>query len=52
MDRLLFNLLWTVWMVIGSYLEKIDLVAEFGDAYQEYQEKVPMLILLLKWPKK
>jgi protein-S-isoprenylcysteine O-methyltransferase Ste14 len=50
-DRLLFNLLWTVWIVIGSYLEEIDLVAEFGDAYREYQKRVPMLIPLLKWPK-
>jgi len=50
MDRLLFNFLWTVWIVIGSYLEEIDLIAEFGDAYREYQKKVPMLIPLLKWP--
>ena len=49
-DRLLFNLLWTAWIVIGSYLEEIDLVAEFGDAYREYQKRVPMLIPLLKWP--
>ena len=50
-DRLLFNLLWTVWIVIGSYLEEIDLAAEFGDAYREYQKSVPMLVPLLKWPK-
>jgi methanethiol S-methyltransferase len=47
-NRLLFNLLWTVWIVIGSYLEETDLIAEFGDAYREYQKKVPMLIPLLK----
>ncbi len=51
-DRLLFNLLWTVWIVIGSHFEEIDLIAEFGDAYREYQKKVPMLIPLLKWPKR
>ena len=51
-DRLLFNLLWTVWIVVGSYLEEIDLIVEFGDAYREYQKKVPMLIPLLKWPKR
>jgi methanethiol S-methyltransferase len=50
-DRLLFNVLWTVWIVIGSYLEEIDLVAAFGDGYREYQKRVPMLIPLLKWPK-
>jgi len=50
-DRLLFNLLWTAWIVIGSYLEEIDLTVEFGDAYRQYQKRVPMLIPLLKWPK-
>jgi protein-S-isoprenylcysteine O-methyltransferase Ste14 len=43
-DRLLFNGLWTVWIVIGSIFEERDLVSEFGDAYRDYQRKVPMLI--------
>jgi protein-S-isoprenylcysteine O-methyltransferase Ste14 len=43
-DRLLFNGLWTVWIVMGSILEERDLVLEFGDVYREYQRKVPMLI--------
>ena len=43
-DRLLFNGLWTVWIVIGSILEERDLVLEFGDVYREYQRRVPMLI--------
>jgi len=43
-DRLLFNGLWTIWIVIGSILEERDLVSEFGDLYREYQRKVPMLI--------
>ncbi len=47
-DRLFFNLLWTVWIVIGAYFEEIDLVAEFGDAYREYQKRVPMLVPFLK----
>ncbi len=51
-DRLLFNLLWTVWIVIGSHFEEIDLIVEFGDAYREYQKRVPMLVPLLKWPKR
>ena len=51
-DRLLFNVLWTVWIVIGSCFEEIDLIAEFGDAYLEYQKRVPMLIPFLKWPKR
>jgi protein-S-isoprenylcysteine O-methyltransferase Ste14 len=44
MDRLLFNVLWTAWIVIGSYLEERDLIAEFGEPYRKYQENVPMLI--------
>jgi protein-S-isoprenylcysteine O-methyltransferase Ste14 len=47
-DRLLFDLLWTVWIVIGSYLEENDLIVEFGEAYREYQKRVPMLIPLLR----
>ena len=43
-DRLLFNILWTVWVVIGTRLEERDLTAEFGVAYTDYQNKVPMLI--------
>ena len=42
-DRLLFNVVWTFWIVIGSYLEEKDLVAEFGEKYQFYQKTVPML---------
>ncbi len=51
-DRLLFNLLWTAWIVVGSYFEENDLIAEFGDAYREYQKRVPMLVPLLNWPKR
>jgi len=43
-DRLLFNVLWTGWIVVGTILEERDLVADFGDAYRDYQRKVPMLI--------
>jgi len=42
-DRLLFNVLWTLWIILGSYLEERDLVAEFGERYREYQKTVPML---------
>ena len=42
-DRLLFNVVWTFWIVIGSYLEEKDLVAEFGEKYRLYQKTVPML---------
>ena len=43
-DRLLFNLMWTVWVVVGTTLEERDLVTKFGNAYVEYQSNVPMLI--------
>ncbi len=43
-DRLLFNVLWTVWIVMATLLEERDLVSDFGDQYQEYQAKVPMII--------
>jgi protein-S-isoprenylcysteine O-methyltransferase Ste14 len=43
-DRLLFNLLWTGWMVLGTWFEERDLVAELGDTYRQYQRTVPMLL--------
>lgn len=43
-DRLLFNLLWTAWIVIGTMLEERDLRSEFDRTYCEYQEVVPMLL--------
>ncbi len=43
-DRLLFNILWTAWIVVASFLEERDLVGEFGDSYRRYQRQVPMLI--------
>jgi methanethiol S-methyltransferase len=44
MDRLLFNMLFTIWTVIGMRMEEKDLLDIFGKAYQEYREKVPILI--------
>jgi protein-S-isoprenylcysteine O-methyltransferase Ste14 len=41
--RLLFNVSWTAWVVVGTWLEERDLVAEFGEAYGKYQQEVPML---------
>ena len=43
-DRILFNVSWTGWIIIGSVLEERDLVANFGAPYVEYQQKVPMLV--------
>lgn len=44
LDRLLFNILWTAWICIGTLLEEADLTNEFGDAYRQYRRTVPMLI--------
>ena len=43
-DRLLFNLLWTAWIIVGTILEERDLVTLFGEDYMVYQSEVPMLI--------
>jgi protein-S-isoprenylcysteine O-methyltransferase Ste14 len=43
-DRVLFNLLWSIWIFIGTVLEEKDLVSDFGDDYRRYQQQVPMLI--------
>lgn len=42
-DRLLFNVLWTMWIIVATFLEERDLVAQFGGAYIEYQKRVPMI---------
>ena len=44
LDRLVFNIMWSVWIVIGTYLEDRDLHREFGNQYLEYSSRVPMLI--------
>jgi len=43
-DRLLFNSVWTLWVVAATVLEERDLVGDFGNAYRVYQAKVPMLL--------
>lgn len=44
LDRLLFNCLWSIWIVAGTVLEERDLATEFGEDYSNYQKKIPMLI--------
>lgn len=43
-DRLLFNILWPIWVVIGTILEERDLADDFGEPYRDYQATVPMLV--------
>ncbi len=42
--RLIANSILTLYLIIGAKLEEKKIVAEFGDAYRDYQRKVPMLI--------
>jgi protein-S-isoprenylcysteine O-methyltransferase Ste14 len=41
---LAFNIGVTVYITIGVILEEHKLLLEFGEAYAEYQKRVPMLI--------
>ncbi len=43
-DQLLFNVLWTAWIVVGTKLEERDLLVGFGKTYRRYQRHIPMLI--------
>ncbi len=43
-DRLLFNLLWTAWIVTATTWEEKDLAVQFGEAYETYRQNVPMLV--------
>lgn len=43
-DGLLLSVLWSAWILAATILEERDLVAELGDAYRDYQRRVPMLI--------
>ena len=43
-DQLLFNVLWTAWVIVGTKLEERDLLVDFGQTYRQYQASVPVLI--------
>lgn len=43
-DRLLLNVLFTGWILLGASLEERDLLAEFGKDYASYRQAVPMFL--------
>ena len=48
MSTLVINLVFSLYLIIGSHLEERKLVMEFGDDYRTYQKNVSML-LPFKW---
>ncbi len=48
---ILENLVITIYIIIGTYLEEQKLVYEFGESYKKYRKQVSMFITL-KWLKK
>ena len=44
LSLLITNLVITIYTLIGIRLEEKKLIDEFGDAYRDYQKKVPMLL--------
>jgi len=44
MGHLLFSVMTTGYIIIGTLLEERDLIARFGDDYRRYRERVSMLI--------
>jgi protein-S-isoprenylcysteine O-methyltransferase Ste14 len=42
--HLLFAIMTTAYILIGLQLEERDLIAAFGTTYQQYRERVPMLL--------
>lgn len=42
--HLLFAIMTTAYILVGVWLEERDLVAQFGASYEQYRQRVPMLI--------
>lgn len=43
-STLITNIILTVYLIVGTYLEERKLVMEYGDRYRSYQDKVSMFI--------
>lgn len=44
LDRLVFNISWTLWIILGAFFEEMDLMERFGDLYSEYKRNTPMFL--------
>ena len=51
-DRLLLNVLWTDWVCLGTRLEQIDLVSDFGGVYENRCVCGTVLIIARKYVKR
>lgn len=51
-SSLIVDVILTIYVVCGTLLEERKLVAELGDAYRQYQKRVPMLFPTLWGPKR
>jgi protein-S-isoprenylcysteine O-methyltransferase Ste14 len=49
-DRLLLNVLWTVWSLAATYFEERDLITAYGERYRHYRSLVPRLLPLKRRP--
>jgi protein-S-isoprenylcysteine O-methyltransferase Ste14 len=50
LSTLIINIILTIYLIVGTYLEERKLLAICGERYRNYQEKVSML-LPIKWVK-
>jgi protein-S-isoprenylcysteine O-methyltransferase Ste14 len=46
--HLLFSIATTAYILVAIQFEERDLVREYGDAYEEYRQAVPMLVPSLR----
>lgn len=43
LSKFIVNIILTVYLVIGTFLEERKLIIEYGDGYRDYQQRVSML---------